>query len=239
MRLDHPDLQERLAAEYVLGTMTSRVRRRFEDYLERSPSLRAAVAKWENHLSPLAERLAPVEPPARVWKRIEARIGARAAQPVSRFWSRLGFSLGGAAIAAAATLFAVNLTRTAPAPVPESAPLLTAVLDDNDGARMVIDQPKPGLLVVRMVTPWTSSATASHELWVIPAKGAPRSLGVVNDAGETRIAQAELDHKLVDGAVFAVSVEPKGGSPTGAPTGQVVCKGSIARTSPTKPKGTI
>ena len=76
MKLSQADLQSRLAAEYVLGTMRGAARRRFEDYL-RMPhqrSLREQVAKWEAHLTPLANRLPAVTPPDRVWLRIQAAI---------------------------------------------------------------------------------------------------------------------------------------------------------------------
>jgi anti-sigma-K factor RskA len=109
------------------------------------------------------------------------------------------------------------------------APTMLAVLEEADGARMVIEQPRAGLLKARLVRDWKSFPDKSHELWVIPTNGAPRSLGVMNDRGETIITLAGLDAKLADGAVFAVTLEPKGGSPTGLATGPVLCKGAIAR----------
>jgi anti-sigma-K factor RskA len=51
---------------------------------------------------------------------------------------------------------------------------------------------------------------------------------VINAAANTKINLADLNTKLANGALLAVSLEPPGGSPTGEPTGRVVCKGSIA-----------
>ncbi|MBL0123996.1 MAG: hypothetical protein IPP88_15140 [Betaproteobacteria bacterium] len=74
MKLAHPELRSRLAAEYVLGTMKGGARRRFQDYLRRDTALQADVARWEAHLTPLAQRLPAIEPPARVWASIQAQI---------------------------------------------------------------------------------------------------------------------------------------------------------------------
>jgi anti-sigma-K factor RskA len=52
-------------------------------------------------------------------------------------------------------------------------------------------------------------------------------VGVINSHGDTLINLAGLDSKLADGALFAVSIEPPGGSTSGTP-GRVVCKGTIA-----------
>ncbi|MBL8520632.1 MAG: anti-sigma factor [Betaproteobacteria bacterium] len=226
MKLDSPNLQSRLAAEYVLGTLHGAARRRFHDYLARDAGLRAAVTHWEGHLTPLAGRLREVAPPDRVWTRIEARIdGARRPATSPRwlpFWRNLG--LGASALAVA--LFAVLVAG----PQAPREPMLTSVLaEENNTARVVVDQPKNDLLQVKMVKPWKAMGGMVLELWVIGPDGKPRSIGVINDTGMTQIVLVGLDNKLKDGMMFALSKEPPGGSPTGAPTGPVMCKGVIAR----------
>jgi anti-sigma-K factor RskA len=68
----------------------------------------------------------------------------------------------------------------------------------------------------------------SHELWVIPAGGKPRSLGVMPDARQTHMQLADaLAELMQEGATVAISVEPRGGSPTGSPTGPVVASGAL------------
>ena len=49
--------RERLAGEYVLGTLDAEERRRVERQLTSDAPLRAAVARWEARLQPLAERV--------------------------------------------------------------------------------------------------------------------------------------------------------------------------------------
>src|SRR5262245_46700410 len=109
MRLDNAELREKLAAEYVLGTMPARARRRFSALLREIPALRRAVAEWEARLLPLAEPLPAIEPPARVWPAIEARVrGTHQAAPRG-FWENLNFwrfsSFASAALALALVVF--------------------------------------------------------------------------------------------------------------------------------------
>lgn len=244
MKLAHPELRDRLAAEYVLGTMKGGARRRFQEYLKRDAGLQTQVARWESHLTPLAGRLPAIQPPARVWSRIEAQLDRSAAYPAAKmasgFWGSLGFwrtlGLSAAGLAAALLVAVIGLN-----PV-ESEPMLMAVLaEDNNDARVYIEQPKSNVLVVKLIKPWRTNSGFAHELWVIPKDGAPRSLGVINDATDTRIQLSGLDARLVNGTLLAVSLEPPGGSPSGAPTGRVVCKGSIAwmPPKPDKPRAQI
>lgn len=239
MKRLHPDLHSRLASEYVLGTMQGRARRRFQDYMKYDADLTAEVINWESQLTPLADRLPDIEPPSRVWSRIEAQLD-RAIVPAKAkagngFWANLSFwrTLGlGASGLAAALLVAVVAVK----PV-EQEPMFMAVLaEDNNDARVYVEQPASNVLMVKMIKPWKLNSGFAHELWVIPKDGAPRSLGVINDATDTKINVAGLDGKLMNGALLAVSLEPPGGSPSGAPTGKVVCKGSIAWMPVTKAK---
>jgi anti-sigma-K factor RskA len=68
----------------------------------------------------------------------------------------------------------------------------------------------------------------SPELWVIEGDKAPRSLGVIDIRGPNAhaISSKQLAG-LAPGSVLAISIEPKGGSPTGLPTGPVVATGKL------------
>ena len=46
MKFANDALRNKLAAEYVLGTMSARARRRFEINLKENPALRRAVVQW-------------------------------------------------------------------------------------------------------------------------------------------------------------------------------------------------
>ena len=63
------------------------------------------------------------------------------------------------------------------------------------------------------------------ELWAIPRGGAaPRSLGVISSSGATVVRRGQV---LEGAEALAVSLEPPGGSPTGAPTGPVLYAGKL------------
>ena len=227
MRRFSPDLQHALAAEYVLGTMRGRARTRFEALARADRTLAAVVRSWEGYLTPLAARLEPVAPPARVWHAIESRLAPRASAPAPSLWSSLAFWRAlGAGLAVAVVALALTLGGTRP----EQAPGMVAVLETPEkDPRMVVEE-KGGQLTVRMVKPWTENPASDLELWVVPKDGKPRSLGVIAAHQDSRVRLADLGVKLRDGVAFAVSREPRGGSPTGAPTGPVLCSGAIVRT---------
>jgi anti-sigma-K factor RskA len=231
MKLAHPDLRSRLAAEYVLGTLQGAARRRFRDYLARDAGLRAEVSAWEQRLVPMAEKVDGVAPPDRVWRKIDDRIGGgnRAQSRPSTGWLSFWRNLGLATTALSVGLIAV-LIGSQPQP---KEPMLTSVLAEGDNiARVIVAQPKNDMLKVNMVKPWKAMNGMALQLWVLSPDGKPRSIGMINDTGETQIVLVGLDNKLSDGLMFAISKEPPGGSPTGQPTGPIMCKGVIARLPP-------
>ena len=66
------------------------------------------------------------------------------------------------------------------------------------------------------------------ELWMIEGGNAPVSMGVVPVGATAHVAATPEEQKKLDkGAVLAISLEPKGGSPTGQPTGPVVAAGDL------------
>lgn len=219
---------DRLAAEYVLGTLRGPARRRFETLLGAHPALRAAVADWQARLAPLDTSVEPVEPTPEVWTRLQARLfpAPEAAAPVP-WWRRPGpwRALSGLTGVALAALLLVRL------PEPPPAAPIVVVLGANPQvaaavqARFVASlSPDGRVLVLRPIDAPPLTAQQVLELWAVPAAGAPRSLGLVQADGATTLRRDQL---LRDTAAFAVSVEPAGGSPTGAPTGPIVSLGQL------------
>jgi anti-sigma-K factor RskA len=74
----------------------------------------------------------------------------------------------------------------------------------------------------------------SYELWLVSDRlPAPRSLGVVGDREFTIDRKlAAFDPATISDATFAVTLEPEGGSPTGAPTSDVLWAGKLVQSLP-------
>jgi anti-sigma-K factor RskA len=90
-------------------------------------------------------------------------------------------------------------------------------------------------LVIRRVSA-TAEAGKSYELWLISKNlGAPRSLGVIGtDEFTSRNLSGNYDADTLRTANYAVSLEPSGGSPSGAPTGPVLFTGRAVESLPPK-----
>ena len=72
-----PELIERLAAEYVLGTLAGGARRRFAAWMVQDAALRRAVAQWETRLIPMAAAVRETAPPKSLWPAIAAQVAPK------------------------------------------------------------------------------------------------------------------------------------------------------------------
>jgi anti-sigma-K factor RskA len=136
MKYEHPELRERLAAEYALGTLRGAARRRFERLLAADRSLRDLVQDWELRLNLLAESAPAVAPPDRVWQRIEQRLGPALVREsaVSRWWNSLGFWRGASLLAAgAAAALALFIVMRPPGVRPDQVAALDQRLAGIEG----------------------------------------------------------------------------------------------------------
>lgn len=229
MDYGRPELADRLAAEYVLGTLRGPARRRFQALLGAHPALRSAVQRWETQLAPLSDSVAPVVPPAHLWARVEARLfGTAPAASPHGWWNALGLWRGLSALATVATLALVFVVTQV---TPPQAPIIVVLAANPDAAgppdaSFVASLSADGrALVLKPLNAPTLTAAQTLELWSVPAQGGPRSLGLVRaDQATTLMLQAGVQRST---AAFAVSIEPAGGSPTGAPTGPIVSLGRI------------
>ena len=225
------DLADRLAASYAAGTLRGPARRRFEVLLPAHPALRAATREWQERLMPLTAALPSETPPARVWQRIEARLdGTVATAPVPRvpLGSRLAFWRG---LAGFASIAALSLAVLLASPASVQPPILVVLSSTAPGAgaaapaSFVASISGDGRAVVtRPLTQVALQPDRALELWAAAGAGAPRSLGLISASGASVVRKAVLppgtDH-------LAVSLEPPGGSPTGAPTGPVLYVGKL------------
>lgn len=232
MNLGHPERAEALAGEYVLGTLRGPARARFERLSRTERNLAEAVRRWEERLLPFADQVPPVVPPARVWQSIRARIRAPGAPPLraspgggSGWWRAVALSS-----LALALVLAVALFRP-----PGEGAALVVVLAGADGKPVLVASTEgaSSYLTVTAVAPVALAADRALELWMLPAQGNPRPLGLLTDLATRGVARVALpgrpEQALRDIPALAISLEPKGGSPTGLPTGPVLYKGPLQR----------
>ncbi|WP_166362488.1 anti-sigma factor [Pseudomonas akapageensis] len=210
-----------LAADYTIGLMPSTARRRFERLMLEDPALRAEVAKWQETLIGLTAPLAEQRVHPRVWKAIEARIFTQKSQAAAKhsFWYWLRWTATAGVLVVLVTL-GIRLT-------PDGPLHTTTLLADNQQAALQIKTYEDHLEVTAIALA-APGANKSLELWAISADGKPTSLGVLPDAGSTRLPLTEPQQALLTNAkALAVSLEPHLGSPTGQPTGPVLYQGKI------------
>lgn len=224
MNYKNETLRNALAAEYVLGTLRGGARRRYQQLMMESQLITETTWMWEQYLNGLGQNVRPVPPPGSVWQAIERQLGfsantetsnvvgikaAKAARPV--IWQ----TIAGLATAAA-IIIAVVLMPAAP---PEIAPITDiAVVSDAEAKPLWLIEISTTTLAVRSTTNLAERTDKDFELWMVPADGsAPISLGLLPEGGQLTITRPDwFDLSVI--AALAVSLEPNGGSPNGAPT---------------------
>jgi len=229
-----PSLADALAAQYVTGTLRGPARRRFEALLPSHPALQSAVRDWQGRLMPLTAVLPPQTPSPQVWRGIEKRLWPQVAPAAALPWWR-GLALWRGATAFA-SVAAVGLAVLLANP-PPTLPPVVVVLESTGasplapaGLSLVASVSADGrALVTRPLTPVSLQASSVLELWAVPPQGGPRSLGLISARNPTVLPRQKLPADLLTGgtAALAVSIEPPGGSTTGAPSGPVVFVGKL------------
>jgi len=206
------------------------------------PEFAAEAARWRGRLAPLAVEIEASAPPESLWDGIDARLGAARSSandnaPGLRRRLVLWRSATAAMTAVAAALALVlayqprSTVVAPPASQPAAAQPMVAMLGGDSGMKVVASwDPATRRLVLAVPGDMPADPAHAHELWVIPPGGKPRSLGTMGAGRQMHMQLADtLATLLQSGATIAISVEPPGGSPTGAPTGPVVASGALAQ----------
>jgi anti-sigma-K factor RskA len=216
-----------LAAEYALHLLSPEDSKAFEARLLNDAALQAFVRDWDHHFHALSDDFEEIDPPARVKSAIADRLfeGQNQINPLQRFGR---WVLGGGAVAAALAVvliialpqlndpLSIDATHRAEISAEDNSLIITAQFSTDNG-----------VFVVQRVAGAPADGR-DHEMWLIPEGAtAPISLGVIPMEAEARIDISNDLRGQLTTALFAISDEPKGGSPTGAPTGAVLAAGPI------------
>jgi anti-sigma-K factor RskA len=219
MRRPDPRTIDPLAAEYVLGTLTGAARRRMLRWIAEYPEVRLAVQAWEDRLLPLARALPPAQPSPEVWTEVRRRIKALSTAPAAPAAVRWRRAAAAAVVIGLFTALWFGLLRNPPTQT-------LADIDAADGHVLwhLAASADRDRLRVEAVAAETRRDDQDFELWALPAGGGnPVSLGLLPLQGDVsrRLSPAQ-QLALRTAAKLAVSLEPRGGSTTGAPTGPIL-----------------
>ena len=225
---DLPDI-DALAAEYVLGTLDAAERTAVSARRQREPALEAAILAWERRLAPLANATPEIAPPKDLLAKIEQRIavgtGATSIVNIADLQSRMrrwrNAALAASAVAAS-LLVVIGVRETTRSAAPQNFVAVFQKDDASPAFLMSVDLSTRTLSVRRVAAEVPAGKT--YQLWIAADQlgPGPQSLGLVEDQNTSvRQAIANIDPAIVQTALFGVSLEPAGGSPTGKPTGPV------------------
>jgi anti-sigma-K factor RskA len=255
----HPELLDKLAASYAVGTLKGAARRRFEAYARHSPTVRTSALLWQTRMQALTELPEPITPSINVWKRIELALAQeqqalRAVGGVAQSesllqtalaklrrtigWWRSAALVGALATVAAVVVGVKNINSldaqlgqlSAQLKASQQAQYVAVLSDDKSAATVLVTfDVAKGSLILKRVGSYQEADDKSLQLWALPTGGAPQSLGVLT--GDKIIRIAAQPQQVVSIPMLAVSLEPKGGvsSATG-PTGPVLFKGALLKT---------
>ena len=217
--IENSNEDENLAAEYVLGLLEGEELSLAESRAMTDFHFRKHIIFWQEQMAPFANNLIETPPPDYLKNKVMGRLfksekkGIR--EYLSQFWIPL---VGGAALLVAAALFIPSMMNTPLGEPQYQVTLLNA---------------KTSLQLSAVYSEGASSLSISldegdikeqrdFELWLIPKDApAPISLGVISSK-EMQISLTQENINSLKTASLALSDEPKGGSPTGAPTGEIL-----------------
>lgn len=234
MNYDRPELLDRLAAEYVFGTMIGPVRRRFERLRLTLPSAEAATAAWEARTAGLARAVPPVAPSPGLWNAIDWSTGGPGAQTIAKpgGWRTWLAPVAGLAFGIVATLGIVRMLPSAAVPVDEIVQArgtlpasYVGILTDATGAAVAIaSSTRHGrTMSIKVLRPIEAPPGKVLQLWALPKDGEPFPLGVVPREGKGAFEMADTSDRLLASVPrLAVSVESAPAGPGSTPDGFIL-----------------
>jgi anti-sigma-K factor RskA len=249
---ERDDAKARIASDFSFAALVQHWERRLGELHALTGDVEPAAAVWDAIKAKLATaapsaemRLPEVEPP-------EPPSAAGGAPPLR--WRNLSVLMGSLAatllLFVVASLVAPGLLPGRLRPKPEvgapsagaeaASPVRFVAVLQRDATSpafiLTVDVANRNLTMRRVSAPMEPGR--SYELWLISNKfPAPRSLGLVSTGDFTQWSDVALDDPASIGdATFAVSLEPEGGSPTGAPSNVIFLGKPVESTPPRQPE---
>ena len=215
-----------LAGEYVLGLLDAGQDAIVIARIATDSDFAAEVEAWRLRLNPLLG--SEQAPPAELWPKIEKALPADTLQDVGS--NKLTFWRALTGISMTAAIFMGVMLLQKPAPIPATvapAPMIAALgSEDGNAAITARYDSAQGTMLLTPVS--LDTGKLYPELWVVPADGKPRSLGMIKgDKPTEMIVSPDMRQFMSEGALLAITPERAQGALDGIATGPILASGKI------------
>lgn len=213
-----------LAGEYVLGLLDPAEAAAANARAASDADFAAEVEVWRERLQSMVGG-ADTPAPDHLWLAIERALPLPSGQDTGT--GRLRIWQGLTALSAALAAYFAFLAWQEPPPAPVEKPLIAALGSETGNAAITARyDAASGELLLTPVS--LDTGKLYPELWVIPADGKPRTLGMMAAGKPTQVTVTpELRQYMAQGATLAITPEPESGGPGGQPSGPVIASGKI------------
>jgi len=238
----HPRTIEALATSYVMGSMSVRTRRRFEQVMSQRADVAHAVSYWADRAMPVALSLPAHALPSQSWTQLSARLGLQAptagpAARTPRWWQRWFAPIPAGALAMGLAIgvclplaWQVSQTTDATDSEMQLPASYVGVLGTRDGLPgLIVSSLRQGTVVdLKVVTPVAVPAGHRLHLWRIDKSGAMSPLGALPELAQGKVLHMSLtepaEKAFFSAVELAVSIEPSE-QPPAEPTQPFVYRG--------------
>jgi anti-sigma-K factor RskA len=223
-RLSEDDIT--LAGEYVLGLLDAAEHAMAKARVATDPAFAAEIDAWRSRLASMADG-ADEAAPDHIWANIEQALPQATGQDAGRFSLRLWQGVAAVSMAVAAYLGILLWAQPFVPNIDTPAPLVAA-LGSADGKAAITARydMQNGELLLTPVS--LDTGKLYPELWIVPADGKARSLGMMAVDKPTVVAVTpEMREFMAAGGTLAITPEPQGGAPGGKATGPIIASGKI------------
>lgn len=214
-----------LAGEFVLGLLDAAEHASAQARMATDAAFAAEVEAWRLRLESLATG-EDTAAPAHVWNAVAANLPPATGQDTGKGQLRIWQGL--TAISAAVAAWFGFLAWQQPERVPVDQPLVAA-LGSETGSTAITARYDASSGELLMTPVELDTGKLCPEIWIVPADGKARSLGMMALGKPTQvIVTPELRRFMAQGAVLAITPEPQGGAPGGKATGPIIASGKIS-----------
>lgn len=220
------------AGEFVLGVADEAEMARMEQEFQSDPEFARAVAAWRERMSALDRVAVPLEPSPELWERIRRSVKTNPVQQIHKavgerwsVWQNLPFWRGSALVGAFACLvLAIGLGAALMEPA--RTPVVIAVLEADDSTPgAIVEAFADGSIMLRPLRPVDVPDDKTLQVWTLWDRGVgPVPLGILGSLRQTKLERGGQPVPQ-EQQLYEITLEPKGGSPTGKPTGPILYKG--------------